>query len=153
MKFLTEKLTVYIWGFLVCFAVGDLYQNRYVNGAPWGPWGPWGLWAPWAPEGPMGPMGPKGPMGPWGPVYVAFTERCWGKGTNEKHPYIEATTQQNSSILSNCFGRGVPKSMFVQSGSISESWTRKYHKALRNFETNPKEPIPGSETLIFRKNN
>ena len=40
------------------------------------------------PKGPWGPMGPMGPMGPWGPVYVAFTSRCWGKGTNEKHPYI-----------------------------------------------------------------
>jgi len=38
--------------------------------------------------GPMGPMGPKGPWGPWGAVYVAFTQRCWGKGTNEKRPYI-----------------------------------------------------------------
>ena len=37
---------------------------------------------------PWGPMGPWGRMGPWGPVYVAFTQRCWGKGTNEKRPYI-----------------------------------------------------------------
>jgi len=46
---------------------------------------------PMGPKGPMGPWGPRGPWGPWGPmvpVYVAFTQRCWGKGTNEKRPYL-----------------------------------------------------------------
>jgi len=56
-----------IWGFLVCFTVGDLDQDRYVNGGPKGPMGPMG------PMGPLGPVGPLGPMGPWGPVYIAFT--------------------------------------------------------------------------------
>jgi len=50
-------LKILIWGVLVCLAVGDLYQDRYINGGPWGPWGP---------------RGQLGPMGPMGPVYVAF---------------------------------------------------------------------------------
>ena len=29
---------IYVWGFLVCLAVGDLYQDRYVNAGPWVPW-------------------------------------------------------------------------------------------------------------------
>ena len=32
---------IYIWGFLVCLAAGDLYQDRYVNGSPKGPMAPW----------------------------------------------------------------------------------------------------------------
>jgi len=58
---------------------------------PKGPTGPWGQWAPWAPRAPWGPWahGPQGALWvPWGPVYVAFTQRCWGKGTNEKCLYI-----------------------------------------------------------------
>jgi len=48
------RFYVIIWRFLVCFAVGDLYQDRYVNGGH-------------GPIGPHGPMGPMGPIGPWGP--------------------------------------------------------------------------------------
>jgi len=44
-----------IWGFLVCLAVGDLYQDRYVNVGPKGPMGP---------KGPKGPHEAHGPMGP-----------------------------------------------------------------------------------------
>jgi len=61
-----------IWGFLVCFAVGDLYQDRYVNGGhgPIGPMGPMGPMGPYGPS-PMGPQGAHGTMGPrLGSVYA-----------------------------------------------------------------------------------
>jgi len=70
-----------------------------VNG-PHGPLGPHGPNGPLGPHGPHGPMGPMGPMGPWSPVYVAFTQRCWGKGTNEKHPYMYIiNVSYHSSII------------------------------------------------------
>ena len=49
------------------------------------------------------------------------------------------------------FGRGVPKSIFVRSGSKSVFRTHKYHQKAQNFETNPMGPVPGSETQISRK--
>jgi len=48
------------------------------------------------------------------------------------------------------FGRGVPKSIFVRSGSKSVFRTHKHQNA-QNFETNPMGPVPGSETHISRK--
>ena len=46
-------------------------------------------------------------------------------------------------------GRGVPKSIFVRSGSISEFRTHDYHKTARNLATNPMGPVPAPETLSF----
>ena len=56
IKYWTIKYGKIIWGFLVCLAVGNLYQDRYVNAM--GPWAQRGPRGPWAPIGPFGPMGP-----------------------------------------------------------------------------------------------
>jgi len=95
--------------YIVHMAVSRLFRCKgFIPGplhkrGPMGPKGPMGPSAHGAhgaqgahgahgSHGPMGPHGPHGPpwapRGQWGPVYVAFTQRCWGKGTNEKHPYI-----------------------------------------------------------------
>ena len=54
--------------------------------------------------------------------------------------------------LTKKLGRGVPKSIFGRFGSISEIRTHQYHQIAQNFETNPKGPVPGYETQIFRRN-
>ena len=47
------------------------------------------------------------------------------------------------------FGRGVPKSILIRSGSISEVRTHTYCKIAKNFETNPMGPVPGSEIQMY----
>ena len=66
------------------------------------------------------------------------------------------SSQQNSGMLQIGFvGRGVPKSIFVWSGSISVFRTHKYFQIAQNFATNPMGPrglkptFPGKQSLNF----
>ena len=71
--------------------------------------------------------------------------------TRYSHKFETCYPAEFGHTLELFFGGGVPKSIFVRSGSKSVFRTHKHHQIALNFETNPMGPVPGSETKISRK--
>lgn len=61
------------------------------------------------------------------------------------------TLTKSEHTLKLSFGRVVPESSFARSGCISEFRTHKCHQLAYKFDTNPLEPVLGSETHISRE--